>query len=370
MAQRLAVFGFILVLCIVVFLFALLPLDAVVYDWIQTCRSCAGDRVAVVLKRTPVFFLLGVGVVVLITQCVHGQWDEARRAAIAVLLGALLCEVLKAGLNRARPSAVSPLLDGNSFPSGHIMNATLIAGALMYWIARQYWAWWVKLGGAFGLLSVVGVVIWQRLTTGSHWFSDVIGSGVLAVAWLCVALPQSTLLQPMRRAVFVGAGFLVCLVSFQLFPGLRITLPSVVSTTGDAFLTLSFGELTPPLAFSGVWVGHSREPAGPLTWMGSGPAHIGVQLPPGPQVRMLRLAVRPSLDANPLPCVPLEIFINHRPAARLLLYRGWREYPLRVDPAWFTPGANLLTFRVSADPSVANPAPHGVAFLRIGFFGK
>lgn len=370
MTQRFALLFLGLAISLLVFLPTFMPLDAVVYAWIQTHRSCMLDRFAMALKQPPIIALIGMSVLVFAELGRQRRWSEARHAALVILLGALLCELLKAGFDRARPSVLPLSPHSRSFPSGHVTNAALLAGTLGFMLVRERWGRGVRLSGSLVLLIAVGVIAWQRLYVGHHWFTDVVGSLLLASAWLCFTLPRPAVFSTVRRMALAGMGVLVCLWGMQLFPQARVTLPSLISSHREPLLGVAFGELAPPKALNGSWGVHTREPAGPITWMRPGEASVMVQLPTGGQVETMRLAVRPFVEPREGVCRPLEVLVNQQPAGRLLLYRGWREYPLPLDPAYFVPGANVITFRIRPDAAAANSDQRAVAFLYLHLFAE
>jgi hypothetical protein len=100
-------------------------------------------------------------------------------------------------------------------------------------------------------------------------------------------------------------------------------------------------------------------------WMHYGEASLDVQLP-ARQAYVMQFAVRPSIEHKGDGCFPLEISMNHYPVQRLLLYRGWRQYEVTLDPALLNTGLNTLTFRTWANPSpTSSPA---VAFRQLSLF--
>jgi len=255
--------------------------------------------------------------------------------------------LLKTGFERARPSVLPPLIGGNSFPSGHITGALLIAGTLIFLLTRKQRAVLIKLGCAGVLVSFVGVIAWQRLYLARHWLSDVFGSFLLVSAWLCFALPRPTLLSFSRRFVFAASGLLASYLVFYFFPAARFALPSVRATIGEPVFSLSFGELSTQAVLYGAWAEPTREPVGPIIWMQKGEASVEVSLPAS-QVYTLKLAVRPFIQSKAFACFPLEVQVNRRRVGELLLYHGWREYELRLDPSWVVPGTNAITFQAGA----------------------
>jgi len=369
LTQRFALLFLVLALLEIFFLSSFVPLDAACASWIEEHRSCALDYGDTLLSNWPIVTLVTLSVFALVWLCRRRQWTEARQGALTIFIGLFLSELLKVGFERARPSVLPPLVTGNSFPSGHATGALLIAGTLGFLLARQHWAAWVKIVGAFVLSSFVGIITWQRLYLGHHWLSDVSGSFLLAGAWLCLTLSRPTVLGVSWRTARVYVGLLVCYQGFYFFPQTRFVLPSVMSTLGEPLLSLSFGRLDPHVLLYGTWGEDDHEPAGPITWMRRGEASVEVGLPPH-QAYILKLAVRPFVQSKTFACFPLEITVNQQPVQRLLLYRGWREYTLRLDPAGLVPGMNLLTFRVGTDFPAATLGQRAVAFRHLLLFAE
>ena len=365
--RPLALCLFVLALTEIVFLSTFVPLDEAFARWVGAGRSCTLDQVGTQLKNWPIIALLVLGVLFLAGLCLRRGWAEAQHAMTVVVLGGFLSELLKIGCERARPSVLPPLIVGNSFPSGHVTGAVLIAGTLGFLLVRQRWAVWAKLGGACVLIGLVSVITWQRLYLAHHWLSDIIGSFLLAGAWLCFALPRPALLHVSRRFALVCVGLLVCYQLFSFFPVTRLALPSAVATTGEPLLTLSFGEPETQTLLHGAWGEQDREPAGPITWAGHGEASVDVQFP-GSQAYTLKLAMRPWVQAKRFACFPLEILVNQHLVGRLLLYRGWREYALSINPTLFVPGTNVITFRVGAEFPDSTPRQRTVAFRYLRLF--
>ena len=93
-------------------------------------RSCWSDYMVFFVRDRALTVLILLGGLSLLLLCRSGRWAEARHLLIVVLVGGLLCELLKTGLERPRPSVLSEVAAGNSFPSGHVTTALLVAGAL------------------------------------------------------------------------------------------------------------------------------------------------------------------------------------------------------------------------------------------------
>jgi membrane-associated phospholipid phosphatase len=126
----------------------------------------------------------------------------ARAATFAIGIGgsALLTVAVKLFVARPRPGGVDRLgvVDPTySFPSGHTLNSAVFL-ALVIWLL-----WPIASGAARGALVAsaaalsVGVGA-SRVYLGYHWLTDVLASGLVAVAWLSVVW---MLREPVARAV-------------------------------------------------------------------------------------------------------------------------------------------------------------------------
>lgn len=113
-------------------------------------------------------------------------YGGARRMAIwavtTITVGGFLGLVLKIVIARARPHLPDPvaLAPGDSFPSGHAVNATLGAGVLVLILLPMLplWGRWVAWTVAgFLVLSVA----YTRVALGVHWVSDVTAGIVLGI---------------------------------------------------------------------------------------------------------------------------------------------------------------------------------------------
>ncbi|MCS6925412.1 MAG: phosphatase PAP2 family protein [Candidatus Binatia bacterium] len=350
----------------------LVPIDVAVHNWMQAHRTCALDRLAFVLRDTPITILILLGTGILVWLCVSRRWAEAWMTISTVVLGEVLCDLLKDTLARARPSALPPAFDGNSFPSSHVVAALLLAGIVGAILARSRPAKWLTLSVGSVLVVCPLLIAWQRVYTGQHWFSDVLGSTLLAGAWLCRALSHPAPFRVSWRSA-LGWGCLLCYTQLaSLFPHLRVrlpqlALPSAMSLYDEPVLDLPFGEAIPPTRLRGAWGNHSREPVGPITWANGEEVGVAVELPHR-QAYTLRLAVRPIVPSAGFSCFPLEVSVNHHPVSHLLLSRGWREYRVPISATAVRPGENLISFRVGAEFPLKGADQPTVAFRYLRIF--
>ena len=340
---------------------ATIPLDAAVYQWLQSARSCHLVQLGMQYKDSPLWYLIlfgGLGICVLGRQ---RRWTDIAHALLIVLSGAFLSELLKTGLDRARPSALPAWLVGNSFPSGHVIGAVLITGTLIFFLARKGVPVWLRVWGSGIALCLSGVVIWQRLYLGHHWVTDIIGSLLIAGALLSVALRPPAFLQSARNVVSLGLISLLCYQMFYFFPQTRVPLPSVRSIRTDPLAVFAFGEKAPQEDFSGDWGRHTQEPLGPISWARQGDARITLTAPQG-EGSALHVVARPFVKSKAYTCFPLDIIVNGQLAQRLLLYRGWREYTIPLPNGWIRPGDNTILFRTGEDFPMDEADRRTVAF--------
>ncbi|WP_204912521.1 phosphatase PAP2 family protein [Microlunatus spumicola] len=107
-------------------------------------------------------------------------------------VGSLLMTIAgKDIIGRSRPplsEAVPPFEYSPSFPSGHTLNATVIAGVVGYllWLHRRT----VVARVACVVVPVVIAVVvgLSRVLLGAHWFTDVVAAWLLGAAWLALVV--------------------------------------------------------------------------------------------------------------------------------------------------------------------------------------
>ncbi|MER6917194.1 phosphatase PAP2 family protein [Streptomyces sp. NPDC000594] len=121
-------------------------------------------------------------------------WRRERTLAVWFAVGAttgtLLQQVLKAAVDRPRPSWPDPVDSARlaAFPSGHAMTATVVCG-LLVWVAavlgtsRRLMRWVT----AVAVVSVVGVGL-TRLYLGVHWPTDVLAGWLMGSFWVLLTI--------------------------------------------------------------------------------------------------------------------------------------------------------------------------------------
>jgi undecaprenyl-diphosphatase len=124
-----------------------------------------------------------------------------RRRFVRFFLAVMLCEpilehVSKRLIGRARPD-VFPLSGFDSYPSGHVLGATVLVGALLsLWlpVCRRRWQQLLLWGSAGSWVTLMAAA---RVYMGRHYLTDVVGGVWLGASWvfLCRAV-QAALARP------------------------------------------------------------------------------------------------------------------------------------------------------------------------------
>jgi undecaprenyl-diphosphatase len=124
-------------------------------------------------------------------------WRRRQRRLAFFVLAAIfgtvaIYDIVKAAVARHRPTVPVAVLhaQGASFPSGHAaMSAVaMILVAMAAWQGVRHLA--ARIAIVVGTFVVAAAVAFSRLALGVHYLSDVLGSWLLAAAWvqlLCAA---------------------------------------------------------------------------------------------------------------------------------------------------------------------------------------
>lgn len=122
-----------------------------------------------------------------------GRWAPGVAALVVVVAGVLSRLGLSRLVRDGRPPSGDWLVQvhGFSFPSGHATTSTLTAGALGWLLAQAVESGWVRRAGFLVLASWALLVSLSRVYLGVHWITDIVGSWLLAAAWLAGLLATS-----------------------------------------------------------------------------------------------------------------------------------------------------------------------------------
>lgn len=178
--------------------------DGTVMDVLAAHRTARWTTLATAVTDTgasPFTYPL-VAVAGLVTALRTRRWRPGVVALTVLGLGVLSRLLLSVVVGDARPALELRLVavSGFSFPSGHAAASALLAGTLIWLAGRAGLPRRPRLAVGAVLLGWAVLVGVSRLYLGVHWVSDVVGSWLLAAAWLS-ALP---LLDPVRHAGAVG----------------------------------------------------------------------------------------------------------------------------------------------------------------------
>jgi undecaprenyl-diphosphatase len=170
--------------------------DETVLRWIAPHRTPMLD--GTMLEITA----LGTGTVVMMIVAVSGLflWLTQHRYSAILLLastagGIALNGLLKIRFDRPRPHVISwgAHAVSSSFPSGHVMSATIVYGTVAYLAARlqqRVWARWTTMG--FALIVIILIAL-SRIYLGVHYPSDVLAGATIGLAWagFCMAMLEA-----------------------------------------------------------------------------------------------------------------------------------------------------------------------------------
>ncbi|MBW4033338.1 MAG: phosphatase PAP2 family protein [Acidobacteria bacterium] len=199
-----------------------------VYDAITEAEGVAGLDMPILLAmmglRSPVLDVIVTGytdiagpvgmpilavVAILILSLRRRSWTPAILIASAGIGSLLMTIAGKDLVGRVRPplvDAVPPYEYSPSFPSGHTLNAVVIAGVVAYLLllrrrSTRGRVTTVVVAAVFAL--TIGL---SRVFLGHHWFTDVLAGWVLGAAWLALIITAHRLYITARTARAVRAG--------------------------------------------------------------------------------------------------------------------------------------------------------------------
>ena len=173
-------------------------------------EQAVGQRTATNVRIVTWFTHLGgpVGMTVIasmITAAMVWRWRSRTPLILMVIAVAgsfTLTTVGKNLVGRARPPldhAVPPYEYAFSFPSGHALNSTVIAGIVAYLLVRRLHA------PAARAATVIVAVAWSiamglsRVFLGHHWLTDVAVAWLLGGAWIALLITAHRLFLARRR---------------------------------------------------------------------------------------------------------------------------------------------------------------------------
>jgi undecaprenyl-diphosphatase len=164
----------------------LIDVDRAIYGALLALRTQWADDIAVVVSE-----LGSAQVTIAVIAAVAFWFTLARRFrtlayfVAAAVVAEFLVLALKYGLERARPATPYALVDEFSFPSGHAALATAVYGFLAFLLGRGKPPW-LQMLYAGTATAIALLMAFSRLYLGVHWFSDVVASFGLGIAWIAL----------------------------------------------------------------------------------------------------------------------------------------------------------------------------------------
>jgi undecaprenyl-diphosphatase len=164
---------------------ALLAIDRPITNWAVAHRtpSWTGFFRAITNLGNPGVAFVG-GLVLAVFAVFRSPWT-ALLVLLVTLARPLASTVVKVLVDRSRPPVLALVHTTNSsFPSGHVLAATVFWGAIpvvmMVWVAARGF---VVCAAVFASAAVL-LVAASRVYLGVHWFTDVLGGAVLGALML------------------------------------------------------------------------------------------------------------------------------------------------------------------------------------------
>jgi membrane-associated phospholipid phosphatase len=309
----------------------LLPLDLRFYGWVQEAVPPVATHIAAraldVAARTILFTVI-VGALWRAGGALAGLTRIAD-AAVIVAGGAACGELLKTALERLRPSALPDMATGNSLPSGHVMNTTLVAVVAWELAGSALSPRWRRAARA-AAVTAVAIQAMARVLRGSHWPSDVAPSVLLGIAWMLGA-PALWRMPRVRYAGLVAGA--AAYVFFLAVPAVRLHLPSVLDEPRRALATWRPEGAAVVLGQQGAVDAGSG-------WR-STVLHSDGGTPDAFEVVMRATCERP--DAG---CRRVRVNINGWTSPEITLSCGWRWYRLQPAASALRAGENDVAIGV------------------------
>lgn len=256
---------------------------------------------------------------------------DAAWTVSVLTIGLLLAQALKLVLERTRPW--TPVWDsaGDSFPSGHVMNAALFVGAALSVVRSRAG----RRDPARLAIGVVGAAfIWTvlltRLYLGRHWLTDVAGSLLLSLSLVGLMRVRRPLT---RVAVLSSAVVGLSALFLTAAAGGRIALPSPSAPSSDPsfHVVLRWPRARESAGIEGTWI-KARKRGEPSYLRVSSPEVRLVASMPRYERSLLRIVARPLRGLRASRCAELTLLVDGSPVGELPFSPHWRSYAFALPP--------------------------------------
>jgi membrane-associated phospholipid phosphatase len=338
----------------------IVPLEAALWHRILFWRGCSTDVVVEILvDAATVSMLLLLGAAAARAAQRDGAtaaWPPLALCALGLLAGRALKNVFA----RARPSALTDLALGYSFPSGHVMN-TALAGLAVVLLSsglpgQRRWR------AAAGIC--MSVIFAGRLLAARHWLLDAVAGLLAAVALAGLGHPWVRR-RPVLAPAVLALALAIVLLAFLRRPDLRIVLPSPLTVSSATSVEIDIGAPATAPLMRGEWTDRGSERAGrSYVWL-RGSASVDVPIAERALVAPAQatLAVGGRPDAAERRCARVRVGVNDTVSPAFVPFEGWREYRLPIPGGALRGGANEVRIEIA---DLRRPPPRfAVDYLRI-----
>lgn len=162
----------------------LLTYNNEIHHFVETLRMQWIDNLMLIITLLGQKKIIGIGfLATLAWLCYRRCWRAAFFWFGAFLLGAGGAYVLKDLIHFHRPNITFEAIDGFSFPSGHVVLATIFYGGLAYLGASHRLLRFRWIGYSIASILIAAVAC-SRAFLGVHWLSDILGG--IFLGWLCL----------------------------------------------------------------------------------------------------------------------------------------------------------------------------------------
>ena len=196
-------------------------IDLSIASLMRETRNAPADEIMIVITMMgDTLVILALALVMLGWLIWHKAYRAAWAAGIVMASAKVFELLLKAGLQRARPTEIAYAgADFFSFPSGHATMSAVIFGILAVLVSHSMGRWGRALVYATCAIVVV-MIAYSRLYLGAHWLSDVL-AGLLFGTVMMAAFGVAIEAIPPRRIKPMGL-FASALGVFVVAGGLHV----------------------------------------------------------------------------------------------------------------------------------------------------
>ena len=192
----------------------LIDLDRPIYETLQAARTHYGDLVMIAISELGGAYVMApVVLVVSIWLVVTRRLQTLRYWLAAVAFAAVAVLVLRYALGPLKLAAAYRGVDTQSLPSGDATISMTVFGFLASLLGRGKARWQKGMIALPATLAVLAVAF-SRLYLGAYWFSDIVASLALGLAWVALLTIASTthVREPPLRALPLGLAVIATVV--------------------------------------------------------------------------------------------------------------------------------------------------------------